>query len=113
MYTCALLKPADNLTTRGEGREGVCIKHVYSTRVWGGAVTVQLMCDIWQRKELRGPQLRSCGSLDSQEGCQFVLVAEVLYIVSVERVGAGNLLVALVTGDVAVTVKFEFEKLCK
>ena len=71
------------------------------------------MCDIWQHKELMGPQLRPCGSLDSQEGCQFVLVAEVLYIVSVERVGAGNLLVALVTRDVAVTVKFEFEKLCK
>lgn len=41
---------------------------------------------------------------------QFILVFEVLDVVFVQGVGALDLLVALVTGDVAVTVELELEK---
>ena len=41
---------------------------------------------------------------------QFILVFEVLDVVFVQEVGALDLLVALVTGDVAVTVELELKK---
>ena len=44
------------------------------------------------------------------ECCQFILVFEVLDVVFVQGVGALDLLIALVTDDVAVTVELELEK---
>ena len=54
-----------------------------------------------------------CMHSHSLEGCQLVLMAEVLNILLVQGVGAGNIFVIMETSDIAVAVKLQLEKFCK